>query len=54
MLFTELYKIMVNKLTFVGFRGLIAPIAPPLDPPCNLVHPLKKYERPGRLISYVS
>jgi len=28
--FTELHKIMVNKITFVGFRGAIAPIAPPL------------------------
>jgi len=25
MLFFELYKIMVNKVTFVGFRGTIAP-----------------------------
>jgi len=29
MLFFELYKIMVNKVTFEGFRGAIAPIAPP-------------------------
>jgi len=30
MIFTELYKIMVNKVTFVGFRGggAIDPIAP--------------------------
>ena len=28
MLFSELYKIMVNKVTFVGFGGAIAPIAP--------------------------
>ena len=30
MLFSELYKIMVKKFTFVGFRGrgAIAPIAP--------------------------
>jgi len=32
MLFSELYKIMVKKVTFAGFRGAIAPIAP-LDPP---------------------
>jgi len=24
---------MVNKITFFGFRGAIAPIAPPMDPP---------------------
>jgi len=29
MLFSELYKIMVNKVTFVGFREEIAPIALP-------------------------
>jgi len=34
MLFSELYKSMVNKVTFVGFRGEIVPSAPtPLDPP---------------------
>jgi len=32
MLFAELYKIMLNKVTFLGFRGEIAPISPPLDP----------------------
>jgi len=26
MLFSELYKIMVNKVTFAGFRGAIAPL----------------------------
>jgi len=31
MFFTELYKIMVNKVTFVDFGGAVAPIAP-LDP----------------------
>ena len=36
MLFSELYKIMVNKVTFVGFRGAIAPVAP-LDPPLVLI-----------------
>jgi len=30
MLFSELYKILVKKVTFVGFRGAIAPH---LDPP---------------------
>jgi len=29
MLLSELYKIMVNKVTFVVFRGMIAPIAHP-------------------------
>jgi len=28
MLLSELYKIMVKKVTFVGFRAEIAPIAP--------------------------
>ena len=28
-LFSELYKIMENKVTFVGFTGVIAPIASP-------------------------
>jgi len=32
MLFSKLYKIMVNGVTFVGFRRSIAPIAP-LEPP---------------------
>jgi len=32
MLFSELYKIMVKKVTFVGFRGA-TPQSPPLDPP---------------------
>jgi len=29
MLFSELYKLIVNNVTFVGFRGAIAPIASP-------------------------
>ena len=29
MLFSQLYEIMVHKVTFVGFRGMVAPIAPP-------------------------
>ena len=40
MLFSELYKIMVKKVTFVGFRGAIAPIAP-LDPPLFVQYCLK-------------
>jgi len=32
MLFSELYKIMVNKVSFLGFRGRDRPICP-LDPP---------------------
>jgi len=31
MLYSELYKIMVNKVTFVGFMGSKSPS---LDPPC--------------------
>ena len=40
MLFFELYKIMVNKVMFVGFRGAIAPIAPPPGsaPAANQMH----------------
>jgi len=34
MLFPKLYKIMVKKVSFVGFRGAIAP---PLDPPLIVV-----------------
>jgi len=30
MLFSELYEIMVNKVTFVGYRGAVAPLDPPL------------------------
>ena len=33
MLFFELYKIMVNKVTFVGFRGAIALMPPPGSAP---------------------
>jgi len=33
MLFSELYTIMVNKVTFAGFRGAIAPIATPGSAP---------------------
>jgi len=33
MLFLKLYKIMVNKVTFVGFKGGDRPNHPPLDPP---------------------
>jgi len=32
MLFSELYKIMVNKVTFAGFKGGRSPQSP-LDPP---------------------
>ena len=32
MLFSELYKIMVKQVTFVGFRGTIVPIAPWIRP----------------------
>jgi len=31
MLFSELYKIMVNKVNFVGFRGADRPNRPHLD-----------------------
>jgi len=33
MLFSDFYKIMVNKLTFVGFRGVIASISLPGSAP---------------------
>jgi len=36
MLFSELYKILVKKVTFLGFRGAIAPIAHPWIRPCFL------------------
>jgi len=43
-LFSELYKIMENKVTFVGFTGVIAPIASPwirhCVRPCLVVDPL--------------
>jgi len=32
MLFSELYKIMVNKVTFVSFKGGDRPNSPPLNP----------------------
>jgi len=36
MLFSELYKkIMVNKVTFLGFRGGYRPNRPALDPPLH-------------------
>jgi len=35
MLFSDLYKIMVNKITFVGYRGAIAPIVHPWIRPCQ-------------------
>jgi len=31
-MFSDLYKIMVNNVTFVGFMGAIASIDPLLDP----------------------
>jgi len=34
MLFSKLYKIMVNKVSFVGFGRAITPIAS-LDPPLS-------------------
>jgi len=33
MLFSDLYKITASKVIFVGFRGAIAPIAPPGSAP---------------------
>jgi len=33
MLFSELYKIMVSKVTFAGFKGDDRPIRAPPDPP---------------------
>jgi len=40
MLFSKLYEIIVNKVTFVGFVGAIAPIAR-LDPPLSVMMRLK-------------
>ena len=37
MLFSELYKIMVNQDTFVGFRGAIAPITLSGSDPGNVL-----------------
>jgi len=37
LLFSELYKIVVNKVTFVGFREERSPQSPPMDPPLSLV-----------------
>ena len=48
--FSELYEIMVNKVTFVGFRGVIAPIAP-LEPAPGLQTVDSKYS--GGLLSRV-
>jgi len=31
MLFSELYKIIVDKVTFVGLRGRSPPLYPPLE-----------------------
>ena len=42
MLFFELQNIMMKKVTFVGFRGAIAQIAPLWIRPCrkpNLIQP---------------
>ena len=36
MLFSELHKIMVNTVTFAGFRGSDRPNRTPLDPQLNL------------------
>ena len=36
MLSSQLYKIMVNKVTLVNFRGAIAPIVPLDPPPANV------------------
>jgi len=38
MLFSQLYKIMVNEVTFVGFRGGDRPNRPPWIRPCVVTH----------------
>jgi len=35
MLFSDLYKIMVNKVTIVGIKGGDRPHRPALDPPLD-------------------
>jgi len=48
MLFSELYKIIVKKVTFVGLRGgAITLITPLLDPPLETI-----YSRVGELIVF--
>jgi len=42
MLFCEMQKNMVKKVTFVGFRGAIAPIAPFWIRPAFMVLPRDK------------
>jgi len=43
MLFIESYKIMVNKVTFVSFRGAVAPIAASWIRPCVLNRPVARF-----------
>ena len=38
MLFSKLFKIMVKKVTFIGFRGERSPQSPTLDPPLSACH----------------
>jgi len=34
----RLVQIRLNEITFVGFKGAISPISPPLDLPLHLSH----------------
>jgi len=36
--FSESYKVMVNKVAFVGFRGVDRPNRPPLDRPLKTLY----------------
>jgi len=53
MLFSKLYEIIVNKVTFVGFVGAIAPIAR-LDPPLSVMMRLKFFSRKTQKIWVLS
>jgi len=46
MMFSDLYKIMVNKAIFVGFRGAIAPESAPGQVLSDSVFFLSKLRRP--------
>jgi len=38
MLFSDWYKIRLNEITFVVFRGVISPISPPWIPPAPITY----------------
>jgi len=45
MQFSELYKIMVNEVTFVGFRGGVRPNPSPLDPTLSPTRPVLTFSQ---------